>query len=67
MMMSERKIETVYSTDGIKCPCCGYTETPDEASYYDQGGYDFECSECEAKFTVVPYASWSWTSRPLKS
>jgi hypothetical protein len=54
-----------FSTEGPVCPCCGSQRTPDEASYYDESGFELECDECGTAFTVQPFASWSWTSRPI--
>jgi hypothetical protein len=54
-----------YSTDGVKCPFCGCVFTPDEAYYYNENGYLFECAECTATFKVQPFCSWSWTSRAI--
>ena len=57
--------KTAYSTDGIECPFCGHTFMPDEASYFDESGYDFKCDECEGVFRVEPQCSWAFRSAAI--
>jgi len=57
--------EETYSTTGPVCPYCGHTHYPDEAFMFDETGYEFWCGDCEKKFSVQPYAHWSWESKPL--
>lgn len=54
-----------FSTEGPVCPCCNSLWLVDEASYFNENGYDLQCDECGTAFSVQPAASWSWTSRPI--
>lgn len=65
MMLRERPKES-YSTDGPKCPACGYTFTPDESHYYDEQRYtDDECQDCGCKFKVEVNISTSWSCEEI--
>ena len=51
---------TSFSTNGPKCPQCGFTFTPDERYYYERGYDKDECQECGCKFKVEVHYSVSW-------
>lgn len=54
--------ESTYSTEGPKCPHCGYQITADESEYYDEQRYtEEECPECGKLFDVSVYINTSWT------
>jgi hypothetical protein len=55
-----------WSTDGPICPSCGYLHKPDDGHFYNESGFDMNCGECDYLFTVLPYCSWSWTTRSDK-
>lgn len=59
------ELEPSWSTEGPVCPGCGQMWRPDEASYFDERGFELECDECGLVFTVQPTASWSWAGRAL--
>lgn len=48
----------------IICPHCQNehepTEIADEA--YDENTFEMECAECSKKFSVMPSATWSWST-----
>lgn len=59
-------VERSFSTDGPKCPKCGFTFTPDESHYYDEHRYtEDECQECGCKFSVRVNLSASWTCQAV--
>ena len=58
------ELEETYSTEGPMCPGCGAETCADEASYYDERGYEIEC-DCGLTFEVEPFSAWSWTGRAL--
>ena len=62
--MSDPCTKETYSTRGPICPHCGYTETPDEAFYFDEDTTQIECMRCEATYSVRVYKETSWTSQP---
>ena len=51
---------TSFSTDGPKCPQCGFTFTPDERYYYERSYDKDECQECGCKFKVEVHHCVSW-------
>jgi hypothetical protein len=54
-------MKSSYSSDGPKCPKCGFTFTPDEGVYYDELRYtEDECQECKCKFKVEVHNSTTW-------
>jgi hypothetical protein len=55
-----------YSTDGPKCPRCGFTFTPDESIYYEPRYTEDECQECKSKFTVEVHLSVSWRTELIE-
>jgi hypothetical protein len=60
---------STFSTDGPKCPYCGWQDRPDDSFYYNESGFVMQCEEldCGKKFKVQPYCSWSWTTRKAEA
>lgn len=55
-----------YSTEGPRCPYCGFQFTPDEPHYFDEMGYtEQDCPDCEKKFSVSVFTQTSWTCVPM--
>lgn len=57
--------DPAFSTRGPACPYCLHLQMIDEASFYDESGYELDCSECCRKFIVQPNCSWTWVTRPM--
>lgn len=51
--------------EGPECPYCGCVHTADESHYFDQGGFEIECNECEREFKVWPNISVSWRTESV--
>ena len=49
-------------SNGPICPFCEAVFTPDEAFFYDEGGFDLEC-DCGGHFNVRPASSWLWSTQ----
>lgn len=61
---------STYSTNGPKCPYCGFDFTPDEPHYYDESNYTEDiCGnlDCGKKFKVSVYTQTSWTCHPVET
>jgi hypothetical protein len=56
--------EDTYSRVAPKCPYCGYEQTHDGGSLYDEDLTELECGRCDRTFDVEVYHSTSWTCRP---
>jgi transposase-like protein len=54
------KRRTEYSSDGPKCPGCGFTFTPDDTYYYDPLYVEDTCQECGLSFNVEVEHSVCW-------
>jgi hypothetical protein len=59
------ELEPSWSAEGPLCPGCGAKWRADEASYFNENGFELECDECDLVFVVQPVCSWSWTGRAL--
>ena len=59
------ELEETCSTDGPVCPSCGAKTCVDEASYYDERGYEIEC-DCGLTFEVEAFSEWSWAGHALR-
>lgn len=57
-----KKPLTSFSTIGPECPFCEAMWATDEASYFDENGFDLKCEECGTEFRVTPSCSWMWRS-----
>lgn len=60
--MVTRRAKREVNGDGPECPFCGVVARPDEASYFDERGFDLEC-DCGGRFHVQPECSWQWITR----
>lgn len=58
--------EETYSEEGIICPLCAHIHSPDEAFFYDEAGFDFNCESCNASLRVQPDTSTWWSTVPRK-
>ena len=51
--------------EGPECPYCGCCHTADESHYFDEGGFEIECNDCEREFKVWPNISVSWRTESV--
>ena len=57
---------TYEDGEGPKCPFCGIVWTADEPQYYDENGWEDECSECGNQIRIEPIISVSWKTLPIR-
>ncbi len=53
--------QETYSTVAPECPYCGYQQSHDGGSLYDEDLTEMECGSCERAFEVSVFHSTSWT------
>ncbi len=61
----ETETYTTCSDEGPSCPHCGYIQniTEYEAyNLYEDGEHKETCPDCQKKYEVSTYTSYSWTS-----
>lgn len=44
---------------------CDAVHTADESHYFDEGGFEIECNDCEREFKVWPNISVSWRTESV--
>lgn len=57
---------TYEDGEGPKCPFCGTVWTADDPMYYDEAGFDEECSECGNHIRIEPVIEVSWKTLPIR-
>jgi hypothetical protein len=57
---------TFEDGEGPRCPFCKTQWTADDPVYYDENGFEDECSECGNIIRIVPTISVSWTTTPIR-
>jgi len=59
--------ESTYEDgEGPKCPFCGTVWTADDPMYYDEDGFEDECSECGNHIRIEPILSAAWRTLPIR-
>jgi len=61
MNMKKRK-KAFSDKEGPICPCCNFMFTADDAMYYDELGFELECSGCGKLLKVIANINVTWTS-----
>jgi len=56
-------MEETYSRDAPECPYCGYKQTHDADSFYDEDLTEIYCGSCGQIFDVVVDHRTTWTCR----
>jgi hypothetical protein len=51
--------------EGPECPYCGCVHTADESHYFDEGGFEIDCNDCEREFKVWPNIAVSWRTESV--
>jgi len=59
---AESEYESYSDGEGPICPCCGYEYLADEPEYFDEKGFEKECSACGVVLFIQPYNSTTWTT-----
>lgn len=52
--------------EGPKCPFCGTVWTADEPHYYDDAGFEEECSECGNHIRIEPVITVEWKTSAIR-
>lgn len=59
-------IEETRSNRGPVCPFCQHLHVADEAFFYEEEGFDYDCHSCEQSFRVAVYTRTTWTSSEME-
>ena len=54
---------STFNENGPEYPECGAVPLPDEASYFNESGYEIECDACGISYEVTPLCSWMWRTK----
>jgi len=53
--------EETRSNRGPVCPYCKHLHPADEAFFYEEEGFDYDCHNCEQPFRVAVHTTTTWT------
>ena len=58
--------ETYSDGEGPICPWCGQEWTADDALYYDEDGFEEDCSNCGKPIHIQPVITTAWITSPIE-